>query len=198
MSVPHGRETEIKLRATDAEQARRRLERAGFRVVEPRVLESNAVYDNAEQRLRKSGTLLRLRTAGGRALLTFKGPSEGGRHKTRQEIEAEVGDADALAQILERLGFKVAFRYEKYRTEFEQDGGEGRAMLDETPAGVFIELEGPGEWIDRTAHALGYAESDYLTASYAQLHASSEAGRAGQRDMVFSGEPRPLRDRQSG
>jgi hypothetical protein len=35
-------------------------------------------------------------------------------------------------------------------------------MLDETPAGVFLELEGPSRWIDRTARRLGFAESDYL------------------------------------
>ncbi len=196
MSGATGREIEIKLRVKDAEEGRQRLEQGGFRLVEPRTLESNAVYDDPARRLRNSGMLLRLRTVGRRSVLTFKGPSEGGRHKTRQEIEVDVSDAAALARILDRLGFQVAFRYEKYRSEFEE--GEGRAMLDETPAGVFLELEGPGPWIDRMAHRLGYQESDYLTASYAQLHALSPAGRAGQRDMVVAPPPDPLRDRQPG
>jgi adenylate cyclase class 2 len=183
MSAGGGREVEIKLRVEGAGPGRRRLEEAGFRENEPRVLEANAVYDSGDQRLRKAGALLRLRRAGERSQLTFKGRSEPGKHKTREEIEVELGDAAALAGILERLGFQVGFRYEKYRTEFEE--GEGRAMLDETPAGVFIELEGPPEWIDRAASRLGYGEADYITASYAQLHARSRAGRAGQRDMLF-------------
>ncbi len=184
---PMGREVEIKLLAEDAGAARERLERAGFRRTEPRTLEINEVYDSRDQRLRTGGMLLRLRRAGGRSRLTFKGRSEAGKHKTREEIEAGVEDGAALAQILERLGFEVAFRYEKYRSEFED--GEGRAMLDETPAGVYIELEGPPEWIDRAAGRLGYREQDYITESYAQLHARSPEGRAGRRDMVFG----PLR-----
>ncbi len=181
----NGREVEIKLRAEGADEALRRLGSAGFRLVSPRIHEINAVYDTPEQRLRRSGMLLRLRTAGGRSLLTFKGRAETGKHKSRPETEVSVSDAPAMAAILEHLGFEVAFRYEKYRSEFEQPGGEGRAMLDETPAGVFIELEGPPDWIDRTAHRLGFQETDYLTASYSQLHSRSAAARSGQRDMLF-------------
>ncbi len=184
----NGREVEIKLRAESAEEALKRLDSAGFRLVSPRVHETNAVYDTPEQRLRRSGMLLRLRTAGDRSLLTFKGRAETGKHKSRPETETPVGDAAAMAALLEHLGFEVAFRYEKYRSEFEPPEGEGRAMLDETPAGVFIELEGPPDWIDRAAHRLGFRETDYLTASYAQLHARSAAARSGQRDMLF--EPR--------
>jgi len=57
-------------------------------------------------------------------------------------------------------------------------------MLDETPLGVFLELEGPARWIDRTARALGFSESDYITDSYAELHRRSRGGEAG--DMVFA------------
>ena len=58
------------------------------------------------------------------------------------------------------------FRYEKYRTEFRQPRRAGVAMLDETPVGVYLELEGTPHWIDRTARRLGFQESDYITASY--------------------------------
>ena len=39
----------------------------------------------------------------------------------------------------------------------------------ETPIGDYIELEGPPAWIDDTAQRLGYAEMDYITATYADL-----------------------------
>lgn len=183
MAAGDDREVEIKLPFEAAEPARRRLEQAGFRLREPRAFETNSVYDSADHRLQNAGTLLRLRTAAARSYLTFKGRSEGGKHKTREEIEVQLDDAAAFARILYRLGFQVRFRYEKYRTEF--DDGEGRAMLDETPAGVFVELEGPPEWIDRAARRLGFEDRDYITDSYAQLHARSPAGRAGRRDMIF-------------
>jgi len=42
-------------------------------------------------------------------------------------------------------------------------------MLDETPIGTYLELEGPGRWIDRTARQLGYRPEDYITQSYVAL-----------------------------
>jgi adenylate cyclase class 2 len=78
----------------------------------------------------------------------------------------EVPDARATTAIVERLGFEPLFRYEKYRTEYRQPAGGGMATLDETPIGVYLELEGAARWIDRTARQLGFAESQYITASY--------------------------------
>ena len=68
------------------------------------------------------------------------------------------------------LGFHETFRYEKYRTEFAREGEPGIATLDETPIGVYMELEGPSRWIDRTAKTLGFARGAYITASYGQLY----------------------------
>ncbi|MGD0365805.1 MAG: hypothetical protein ABSC93_33395, partial [Bryobacteraceae bacterium] len=47
---------------------------------------------------------------------------------------------------------------------------KGVATLDETPVGVYLELEGTPGWIDRNARRLGFAESDYSTASYYGLY----------------------------
>ena len=71
--------------------------------------------------------------------------------------------------ILTALGFAPSFRYEKFRIEWSD--GTGHVVLDETPIGNYGEIEGPPRWIDRTAHALGIAPSQYITDSYAQLFA---------------------------
>lgn len=178
------KEVEIKLRLTGVAEGRRRLRQAGFRVAKRRVFEQNVVFDTPAQALRRRGLLLRLRTTGARTLLTFKGPSEPGKHKIRKEIEFDLrGSGTACAEVLEAMGYRPAFRYEKYRTEYVlQTVAAGRAMLDETPVGTFLELEGPPRWIDRTARLLGFRETDYITATYAELHRS--AGR-GRRDMLF-------------
>lgn len=177
------REVEIKLRLTDATEGRRRLREAGFRVAKRRVFEQNVILDTPGQTLRRRGLLLRLRTSGARSLVTFKGPAERGKHKIRKEIEFELKGGEALGQILEALGYQPVFRYEKYRTEYVQPAcAAGRAMLDETPVGTFLELEGPPRWIDRTARGLRFPEADYITATYAELHRSAGSGR---RDMLF-------------
>jgi adenylate cyclase class 2 len=169
--MPHGTlETEIKLAVPDAKFARRLLRAAGFRVSRPRVFEANTVFDTSRRSLRKAAALLRVRQAGGTNTLTYKGRPASGRHKSREELELEISDATAMAAVLARLGFHPASRYEKYRTEFRQPRRSGIIMLDETPIGVFLELEGTSHWIDRAARKLGFPEIHYITASYSRLY----------------------------
>src|SRR5262249_6480833 len=149
---------------------RRMLSRAGFEVTRPRVFESNTIYDSDRLGLRKTSRLLRVRTAGRVATLTYKGVPTTARHKSREELEVMVSSAATATAILERLGLHSTFRYEKYRTEFAQPRRSGTAVLDETPIGVYLELEGTPHWIDRTARLLGFGEADYITASYGRLY----------------------------
>ena len=92
------------------------------------------------------------------------------RHKSREELELTLSDAATMAVIFERLGFRPVFRYEKYRTEYRQGRSAGMATLDETPVGLYLELEGSPRWIDRTAREMGFVEQDYITSSYARLY----------------------------
>jgi adenylate cyclase, class 2 len=163
-------EIEIKLRVADADGARRLLREAGFRIFRRRVFEANAIFDTPKSTLRKAGKLLRVRDAGGVATLTYKGTATIFKHKSREELELRIADPHMMSSILERLGLIPAFRYEKHRTEYWQSGQPGLAMLDETPIGVYLELEGPPRWIDSTARRLGFSAADYITASYARLY----------------------------
>jgi adenylate cyclase class 2 len=186
--MSHGtHETEIKLQVTDAAAGRRLLGAAGFRVSKRRLLETNTVLDTPGCALRKRSALLRVRRAGGIATVTYKGPPEPSKHKSREELEFDLPDARAIVAILDRLGFQPVWRYEKYRTEFREPGSRGVATLDETPAGVFLELEGTPRWIDRTARKLGFGEGDYITASYGQIYLDRCARDGVQPgDMVFA------------
>jgi adenylate cyclase class 2 len=163
-------ETEIKLRLAGARDGRARLKEAGFQVRRRRTFEANVIYDTPAQDLRGQGMLLRLRRYGPHSVLTYKGPSRRGRHRTRPEFEVIVSDPVAAAQILCGLGFGPCFRYEKYRTEFSNHEPGGIALLDQTPIGDFLELEGEPEWIDRAARRLGFSSRDYVTESYGALY----------------------------
>jgi adenylate cyclase class 2 len=181
------RETEIKLAVPDVKTARGLLRAAGFRVSKRRVFETNTVFDTPELGLRRAATLLRVRQAAGMATLTYKGPPVVARHKSREELELEISDARAMGAIIERLGLGPVFRYEKFRTEYRQPGRSGIATLDETPVGVYLELEGTANWIDRAARKLGFAENDYITASYARLYLDwCQRSAVRPSDMVFS------------
>ena len=163
------RENEIKLAIADARAGRALLRSAGFRVSRPRVLETNTVFDTPERMMGRTGRLLRVRQAGKTATVTYKGPPDSSRHKSREEIETAVADGDAMAAIARKIGFEPRFRYQKYRTEFRRGPG-GVATLDETPIGVFFELEGPPDWVDGVTAELGFAPADQITASYAALY----------------------------
>jgi len=166
----NGRETEIKLAVPSVAAAVRLVRSAGFRVFKRRVFESNTVWDTPRQVLRRASRLLRIRQAGTKALLTYKGKPGISKHKSREELELQIADPAMLGAIFERLGYRPLFRYEKYRTEYRQPAAGGTATIDETPVGVFVELEGNPTWIDRTARRLGFSERQYITASYASLY----------------------------
>lgn len=165
-----GTEVEIKLAVASAAEGLERLRRAGFEPLHERAFEANSVLDTAGLELINTGRLLRLREFRGEALLTYKGPAEAGPHKRRREIETRVEDGGAMQALLESLGYRVVFRYEKYRTAFARAREAGHAYLDETPIGCYLELEGEPEWIDATAAELGFATADYITLSYGALY----------------------------
>jgi adenylate cyclase class 2 len=101
------------------------------------------------------------------------------------ETETKLEDGEALAQIFEAIGLIPSFRYEKYRAEWSD--GEGHVVLDETPIGDIVELEGDPEWIDRVAKQLGIKESEYITQSYAQMfYAWKDATGSKAREMTWA------------
>jgi adenylate cyclase class 2 len=104
--------------------------------------------------------------------------------KLRDELETVVGDGQTLLRVLEELGFTVWFRYQKYREEFALD--DVIVAVDETPAGVFVEIEGGDRGITEMAEALGRGTSDYLLDSYRWLW-MVECQRRGMpvTDMLF-------------
>jgi len=164
-------ETEIKFRVGEVAELEAKLSSIGFRCITPRSFESNTLYDTPDRKLRLKRELVRIRRYDGRWLLTHKRIPDSGigedRHKHRVETETELSDGAALAQVFASIGFVPVFRYEKWRTEWDDD--TGHCVVDETPIGTFAELEGPPEWIDRIASELGVSQQDQMTLSYGRL-----------------------------
>jgi adenylate cyclase class 2 len=163
-------ETEVKFRVRNSVELELRLEGAGFRRETPRTFERNVLFDTPERRLRQDRQILRIRQYGEKWVLTHKAlPTDGdtGLYKHRIETETILGDGESVAAIFASLGYLPAFTYEKYRTEWADD--LGHCVLDETPIGVFAELEGPEEWIDRMAAALGVDRSELFNVSYGRM-----------------------------
>jgi adenylate cyclase, class 2 len=173
-------EREAKLRAADAASARRAVETLGARLRRARHFEDNLLLDDSVGTLSAGGTALRLRRAEGRAILTFKGPrrDEAG-VKVRPEIELEVSDGDGAQALLAALGYGPAFRYQKFREVW--DWRDAEIVVDETPLGTFLEIEGPPDTIHEAARILGLGPEDYVLESYPDLYRAA----GGRGDMVF-------------
>ena len=163
-------EVEIKLPVADLAAALERIREAGYRETAARSFESNVLFDTDDQALRRNQQALRLREYGGQTILTLKGKPQEGRHKQREELETQVGSGAVITLLLERLGYKPVFRYEKYRHVYAREGEPGLITVDETPLGPYLELEGDSDWIDRTATQLGFGPDDYITAPYAAIY----------------------------
>ena len=160
-------EIEIKFRVSDLRTLRRKLTAAGFRLVIRRTHEMNTLYDLPGEVLRSRNELLRIRRYGSAWTLTHKSGSKRARHSSRIELEPSVADGKQMDAILRALGFAPSFRYEKFRAQWTD--GKGHVVTDETPIGIFCEIEGPPRWIDSTARNLEVARAQYITKNYASL-----------------------------
>jgi adenylate cyclase class 2 len=194
MTTHDSNEVEIKFQVRDIPALVRSLESAGFHQKTSSTFEANTLYDNASGDLRRTGEVLRLRVYGERCLLTHKsrGVAADLKHKTRVEHETAVASAEQMHAILTALGFRPAFRYEKFRAEWND--GTGEVVIDRTPIGDLAEIEGTPQWIDRIARMLGLSEGDYITASYAELFFRwKERTGSAALHMTFEqcGTPRP-------
>ena len=162
-------ETEIKVEIQNPEDFCGRLRALRPRIISKRHFEDNQLLDFRDKRLQSAGSLIRIRQAEGKAILTFKGPAkEGEVFKTREELETGLDDGILAMKILERLGMRKGFRYQKYRREFKLD--MVIVAVDETPIGNYAELEGSETAIYELARRIGLEESAFLRDSYYSLY----------------------------
>ena len=164
-------EIEVKFPVADVADLARRLVQNGFHEETPRTFERNVLYDTPDRRLRSQQSILRVRNYGGQWKVTHKclpnNHDPAARHKHRDETETAVKDGEAIGHIFSQLGYAPAFIYEKWRTEYSD--ATGHCVVDETPIGVYAELEGPEDWIDETGRKLGIDASQFSTLSYGRL-----------------------------
>jgi adenylate cyclase, class 2 len=178
-------EREIKLRFESADGARAAIEAAGGTPLLGRRLQEDALLDDESESLRRRGCALRIRSENGKSRITLKGPIQASSMKLRDEFETVVGDGALLLRIFEELGFHVWFRYEKYREEYSRE--DVIVAIDETPVGVFVEIEGSEQGITTMAESLGRGPDDYVLDSYRGLFLKHrEAHGLTGSDMVFA------------
>lgn len=140
VNSPSDKELEVKFNISDLAEVEQRVVAGGGNLVQPRTHEYNLRFDTTSGDLGQRESMLRLRRDAAN-LITYKGPSTTlGGVLARQEIEFEVNNFAAAQKLIEALGFRSKFVYEKYRTTYALDGL--KVTLDEMPYGNFVEIEG--------------------------------------------------------
>src|SRR5688500_14679023 len=178
-------EREIKLQFSSVEDARAAVAAIGCTPLLGRRLQEDALLDTEDELLRRRRCVLRVRVENGKSRVTFKGPVQPSVMKVREEQETLVGDGEVLVRVFEELGLHVWFRYEKYREEFSRE--DVTVAIDETPVGIFVEIEGGEQGIASMADAIGRTQADYILDSYRGLFLKHReaCGLTGP-DMVFA------------
>lgn len=112
--------------------------------------------------------VLRLRKTNGRTLLTYKEKLASEKDIKHQiEFETEVSDVDAMENIIEKLGYKLAVVYEKHRKAWRL--GKVEVVLDELPFGYYMEIEGEVKDILKAEKLLGAADLTSEARGYPRL-----------------------------
>jgi adenylate cyclase class 2 len=159
-------ERELKFPGVELEKLRERLAELEAERRGPGAFEDNWILDRGDELL-SSGRILRLRTDGGRARLTFKGPMRlEGNLKIRQEHEFEIGSAEEARALFENLGYTAVRRYQKVREEWQLGGVT--IALDHTPIGDFAEFE--GDRAEVVAKRCGFDPEKAERRSYLRLY----------------------------
>ncbi len=168
-------EIEVKIKVDDLDSFKEKIINLDARLEKERYSEENTLFDFSTQTLTKKQQALRLRVAGNKTFLTFKGPPEKSRKfKIRKEYETEVKNEKQIRKILQSLGFIPVFTYNKFRTVYRKKNL--KICLDETSIGNFIELEGERNEIVKFTNALGISKKEFIKLDYIQL-IKKETGR---------------------
>ena len=160
------REVELKAVVDDLAGTRKRLEKAGARLVFEGSL-SDRRYDVESQELTQRDEVLRVRRYqapdSSKTYLDWKGPTEiQDVYKIREEVSTLIEDFDSLEQILVRLGFIVTMEIDRKVAQYELGGAtirfETYPRMD-----VLVEVEGEPDSIEQAIEALEMARGQFTS-----------------------------------
>ncbi|QNE75976.1 CYTH domain-containing protein [Streptomyces finlayi] len=166
-------EYEAKFLAIDVAGLQAKLTALGAAQAFPRTLLTRKIFENDAL---EGGAWVRLRDEGTRSTLTLKQVTDATTIDGTTEIETEVTDLHAMAEILRSLGMREVRYQENYREEWRL--GEVAFDFDTWPdLPTFVEIEGPDEASVRQAAALlGLDYSEARFGSVDEIY-KSESGR---------------------
>ncbi|MGH7782350.1 MAG: class IV adenylate cyclase [Candidatus Binatia bacterium] len=120
--------------------------------------------------LDERGAILRLRKIAGVCYFTYKEKLRNDSDvKHKIEFETIVSDVEATESIIEMLGYHLSVVYEKHRKAWHL--GNAEVVLDELPFGLYMEIEGSVEDIEKAEKLLDVKDLEPEPRGYPRLTA---------------------------
>jgi predicted adenylyl cyclase CyaB len=187
-------EVELKSVVDDVERCRAAVESAGATLVFAGRLEDRR-WDTPDRAMFAKDHVLRVRVYRGggqsRAELDWKGPTRrDGKYKLREELGTSVSDPEALAEILELLGYEVSIAIDRVIVQYDLAGTmirfEHYPRMDD-----LVEVEGSPDQIEQAIAVLGLARDGFTTdrlPDFVRRYEARTGGRAAISDADLTGD----------
>lgn len=148
------------------------------------VLERDFYFNAPHRDFGETDEALRIRYAGGRCTVTYKGPKKQDFHlKAREELNCRVESGEVMHRIFTSLGFCLVAEVRKWREYYQFRGAT--VCLDQVEGlGEFVEIElndpgafeNPGGYVATLAEEIGVTGRPILS-SYLELLLAEGAGK---------------------
>lgn len=162
-------EVEVKAPVEDLDMIEDMLISIGGRFIKEQI-QKDTYFNAPDRNFAETDEALRIREIDGETHLTYKGPKQSLKTKTRMEIEFQV-EAE-MSDVLDKLGYKARGFVEKKRRVFKMD--DLTVVLDKVEGvGQYIEIESTNpedeEAIFTILGKLGVKKESWTLKSYLEL-----------------------------
>mgnify|MGYP004594589945 FL=1 len=132
-------------------------------------MEKTIRYDNDDLKCSNNGIFIRTKS-GMKNVLTLKEiPTDSSKTSfERITTEIEVDNINKIGYILEKIGLTKKFIMEKYRLFFKYDNVD--ILIDELPFGIYLEIKGEDNEINRVTKILNIDETDLIKMTYWDIY----------------------------
>ena len=132
-------------------------------------MEKTIRYDNDDLKCSNNGIFIRTKS-GMKNVLTLKEIPTDSSNTSFERIttEVEVDNINKIGYILEKIGLTKKFIMEKYRLFFKCDNVD--ILIDELPFGIYLEIKGEDNEINRITKMLNIDETDLIKMTYWDIY----------------------------
>ena len=132
-------------------------------------MEKTIRYDNDDLKCSNNGIFIRTKS-GMKNVLTLKEIPTDSSNTSFERIttEVEVDNINKIGYILEKIGLTKKFIMEKYRLFFKYDNVD--ILIDELPFGIYLEIKGEDNEINRITKMLNIDETDLIKMTYWDIY----------------------------